>query len=78
MTIIARLNTLSDAYAGMEALRMKAIPPDLSRLGEHLVISVDDDFAENAKSVLQLDGRFADRICNDTNNVWVSYDDHNA
>ncbi len=58
MTIIAQLNCLSDAYAGMEALRMKQIPPALSKQGEFLVISVEDDFANHAREVLSCDARF--------------------
>ncbi|GEM_PF-2318199 len=58
MTIIAQLNSLSDAYAGMEALRMKQIPPALSKQGEFLVISVEDDFANHARQVLECDERF--------------------
>ena len=69
MTIIAQVNSLEHAYAGMEALRSKQIPPALSKDGEYLVISVDDDFANTAIAVLTADGRFteyhlASRRCN--------------
>ena len=58
MTIIAQLNTLKEAYAGIEALRLRSIPPDLSKKGDNLLISVDDDFAEKARAILASDGRF--------------------
>ncbi len=58
MTIIAQLNSLSDAYAGMAALRSNAIPPALSKQGDYLVISVDDDFANSARNILASDSRF--------------------
>ena len=79
MTIIAQINTLSEAYAGMEVLRSRSIPPDLARKGEYLVISVDDDFAENARSVLLSDGHFPENhLCSVVNNNPSSFDDYNA
>jgi hypothetical protein len=78
MTIIAQLDSLNDAYAGMEALRSRSIPPDLSKKGNYLVISVEDDFAENARSVLLSDGHFSeDRLCRDSSNT-INFDDYNA
>lgn len=52
MTIIARLNTLTEAYAGVAALRACAIPSGIVRDGEHVVITVEDDFADTAKNSL--------------------------
>jgi hypothetical protein len=79
MTIVAQLNTLTEAYAGIEALRSRSIPPDLSRKGDYLVISVDDDFVENARSVLLSDGHFPENnLCRVTNNNPISFDDCNA
>ncbi len=52
MTIIARLNTLTEAYAGVAALRACAIPSGIVRDGEHVVITVDHDFADRAKNSL--------------------------
>ena len=77
MTIIAQLNTLPEAYAGMEALRQKAIPPSLSRSGDYLVISVDDDFAENARSILS-SCVSNDCLRKDASNNWISFDEFNA
>jgi hypothetical protein len=51
MRIIARLPSLADAYQGMTLLRANAIPPALARDGEHIVISVDEDFAEPARKL---------------------------
>lgn len=62
MTIIAQLNSLSDAYAGMAALRTNAIPPALSKQGDYLFISVDDDFAPSAREILSGDGRFEQAV----------------
>ena len=79
MTIVAQLSTLNEAYAGMEVLRSRSIPPDLSKKGDHLVISVDDDFAENARSILLSDGRFSeDHLCRDSGNSPISFEDYNA
>jgi len=77
MTIIAQLNTPVEAYAGMEALRQKAIPPNLSRNGEYLMISVDDDFAEHARSILasQISEQFL-RL--DPGNGLPPFEDYNA
>ncbi len=82
MTIIAQLNSLTDAYEGMAALRSKAIPPALSKQGEVLVISVDDDFAHSPRRILLGDSRFAnatnllDRL-ND-NGLLPGFEDCNA
>ncbi|MFI5201337.1 MAG: hypothetical protein ACHQNE_03010 [Candidatus Kapaibacterium sp.] len=82
MTIIAQLNSLSDAYEGMAALRSKAIPPALSKQGEVLVISVDDDFANSARQIFLGDDRFAnatnlpDRL-ND-NGLLPGFEEYNA
>ncbi|MDP4198022.1 MAG: hypothetical protein Q8922_01175 [Bacteroidota bacterium] len=79
MTIIAQLNTLVDAYAGMEALRKCAIPPELSRNGEYLLLSVDDDFAEHARAVLAAEGnRWEQCLRSDAGSNWPSFDDYNA
>ena len=77
MTIIAQLNTLPEAYAGMEALRQKAIPPSLSQSGDFLVISVDDDFAENARAILaaQLSENC---LRKDGGSYWIPFEDFNA
>ena len=82
MTIIAQLNSLSDAYEGMAALRSKAIPPALSTKGEVLVISVDDDFANSARKILSGDNRFTnvtapfDRM--DNSGLLPGFEDCNA
>lgn len=82
MTIIAQLNSLSDAYEGMAALRSKAIPPALSKQGEALVISVDDDFANSARQILLGDSRFAyaanspNRI--DNSGLLPGFEEYNA
>jgi hypothetical protein len=82
MTIIAQLNSLSDAYEGMAALRSKAIPPALSKQGEVLVISVDDDFANSARQILSGDNRFTslnnafDRM--DNSGLLPGFEDWNA
>lgn len=78
MTIIAQLNSLTDAYAGMEALRSRAIPPALSRLGDCLVISVDDDFANSARQILSNDRRFVQLIRADGNSLLPGFEDCNA
>ena len=80
MTIVARLDSLAEAYLGMETLRQNAISPDLSRNGDQIVLSVDDDFAENAKNVLTADIRFAGKniCCEATSRGSISYDDYNA
>jgi hypothetical protein len=79
MTIVARLNSLMDAYAGIEALRMHSIPPSIAKHGEQIVITVDDDFAKNAQVILTSDGRFSDeQVCCDITSSHISYDDHNA
>lgn len=79
MTIVARLNSLMDAYAGIEALRLHSIPPSIARHGEQIVITVDDDFAKNAQTILTSDGRFSiDQVCCDASPIHISYDDHNA
>lgn len=77
MTIIAQLNTLPEAYAGMEALRQKAIPPSLSRNGDYLVISVDDDFAENARTILSSQIPEQD-LRKDIGGSYLSFEDYNA
>jgi len=51
MYILARLQTLDDAYRGMELLRSHAIPPALAQDGEELVISVDEDYVEVARTI---------------------------
>lgn len=56
MTIIARLNTLTEAYAGVAALRACAIPSGIVKDGEHVVITVEDDFADTAKNSLVYSG----------------------
>jgi hypothetical protein len=79
MTIIAQLNSLSDAYDGMAALRSKAIPPALSKQGERLVISVDDDFATSARKILSADNRFADSLPGSDNTALLpGFEDCNA
>ena len=79
MTIVARLNSLMDAYAGVEALRLHSIPPSIAKSGEQIVITVDDDFAKNAQTILTSDGRFSsDQVCCDMAIGHISYDDHNA
>jgi len=84
MTIIAQLNTLTEAYAGIEALRLRSIPPDLSKNGDLLAISVEDDFAENARAVLLSDGRFSQdhlaviNAAANPNPNFPSFDDCNA
>ncbi len=82
MTIIAHLNSLSDAYEGMAALRSKAIPPALSKQGEVLVISVEDDFANSARQILSTDDRFTnatepiDRF--DSSGILPGFEEYNA
>lgn len=82
MKIIAQLNSLSDAYEGMAALRSKAIPPALSKQGEVLVISVDDDFANSARQILSGDNRFTnltdpfDRM--DNSGLLPGFEEYNA
>lgn len=79
MTIVARLNSLMDAYAGVEALRLHSIPPSIAKNGEHIIITVDDDFAQNAQNVLASDGRFStDQVCCDIATGHISYEDNNA
>jgi hypothetical protein len=79
MTIIAQLNSLSDAYEGMAALRSKAIPPALSKQGEVLVISVDDDFANSARQILLGDNRFSDSLAPSGNSCLLpGFEDYNA
>ena len=81
MTIIAQLNSLSDAYAGMAALRSNAIPPALSKQGEALVISVDDDFALSARQILSSDTRFAQAVQNKEGTNFTippSFEEYNA
>ncbi len=78
MTIIAQLNSLPDAYAGMEALRAKAIPPALSKSGEFLIISVDDDFANSARQILSSDGRFIQYIRLDGTSLSPGFEEWNA
>lgn len=56
MTIIARVDSLNEAYRGMALLRAKAIPPQLVRDGDKLVLGVEDDFASNAKTALLTEG----------------------
>ena len=51
MITIARLNTLDDAYRGMDILRQHAIPPALSHEGEYFAIRVDEDFASHAQQL---------------------------
>ena len=53
MKTIARLNSLDDAYRGMEILRQNAIPPALHQDGELLAIRVDDDFVQHAQQLFQ-------------------------
>ena len=51
MLVLARLQTLDDAYRGMALLRSHAIPPALAQDGDELVISVDEDFVEVARTI---------------------------
>jgi hypothetical protein len=53
MVTIARLNSLDEAYRGMDLLREHAIPPALSQEGDHLAILVDEDFAPSAEQIFQ-------------------------
>jgi hypothetical protein len=78
MTIIAQLHSLEHAYAGMEALRSKAIPPALSKDGDYLVISVDDDFATNAVAILAADGRFQEQHLSRRQSGLPGFEDCNA
>lgn len=78
MTIIAQLNSLEHAYAGMEALRSKAIPPALSKDGDYLVISVEDDFATNAVAILAADGRFQEHHLSQRQSGLPGFEDCNA
>lgn len=79
MTIIAQLNTLGEAYASMEALRARQIPPELWRVGEFHVISVEDDFVETARVVLAKDGHLPEEFLRrDRVSNWTGYDDFNA
>ena len=78
MTIIARFDSLTDAYEGMEALRSNAIPPGLRQNDGKLEISVDDDFAENAKTLLSSKTRCL-IVPNDGASAmrWSDYDEQN-
>ena len=78
MTIIAQLQSLEHAYAGMEALRSKQIPPALSKDGEYLMISVEDDFAANAIAILAADGRFAEHHLSQRRSGLPGFEDCNA
>lgn len=79
MTIIAQLNSLTDAYAGMAALRSNAIPPALSKQGELLMISVDDDFAPSARKILSTDTRFSQALDLTTNlSLPPGFEEYNA
>ena len=78
MTIIAQVNSLEHAYAGMEALRSNQIPPALSKDGEYMVISVDDDFANNAIAVLTADGRFSEYQLSQRRSNLPGFEDCNA
>ena len=53
MITIARLSSLDEAYRGMDLLHQHAIPPALAQDGELHAISVDNDFAPLAQSLLQ-------------------------
>lgn len=59
MTIVAQLSSLSDAYACMDTLRSRAIPPRFSKSNDGILISVDDDFAPSARQILSGDSRFS-------------------
>jgi len=82
MTIIARLNTLNDAYTSIRVLRSKTIVPSLLKDGEKLVIGVDDDHAEDAKDALASDSQIQnidilfDATSTDT--YWGNFDDQNT
>jgi hypothetical protein len=59
MTVVARLSTIAEAFNGLQALRQRAIMPDLSNDGKHLLLCVDDDCAPNAKAILSECGKFS-------------------
>lgn len=78
MTIIARLNSLNEAYAGIHALRSKAIVPELGKDGESLIIGVDDDHAYDAKNVLR-DAKIEDQnLLNASWPNWNNFEEHNT
>ena len=79
MTIVGELNTLVEAYAGMEVLRQRAIPPELTRSGDYLHLSVDDDFAVPARAILASDGKISEQyLRNDASTSWYSFEHSNA
>jgi hypothetical protein len=76
MTIVARTDSLTDAYRGIELLRAQAIPPELKHDGDHLVISVHDDFAQNAQEMLKREGINGGE--QGEKKPWVDFDSQNT
>ena len=80
MTVIAKLSTLNEAYAGIAALKTRAILAGLARLGEEYLIGVDKTHQNAALNALEREARFAGKIVRDNvdhDYLWIDFEGEN-